>query len=156
MVNAHIVRSSEGEAHEGVPWLFKATARHTQGRFDFLVGTVDYFTGPPLHSHREQEDTFYVLEGILTLQVDDETFDLGPGDFATIPPGVAHTFDNIRNDQPPVKAINLMTFGGFDGFLAEEARLRRQSADPATFEELAEKYGATILGPPLRVKLGLV
>lgn len=83
-------------------------------------------------------------------QVNDDIFDLGPGDFASIPAGVAHTFDNIRKE--PAKAINLMTFGGFDDFLATEARLRH---DTAAMARLEEKHGVTILGPPLRVKLGL-
>ena len=51
---------------------------------------------------------------MLAVQVGDDVFDLGPGDFATVPPGVPHTFGNIRNDQPPVKVCNLMTPGGLE------------------------------------------
>ena len=64
---------------------FKATVQATRGRFDFMVGNVPLFSGPPLHVHTDQHDTFYVLDGILTLQVYDEIHELGPGDFVTVP-----------------------------------------------------------------------
>jgi quercetin dioxygenase-like cupin family protein len=80
--------------------------------FDFSIGKLAYLTGPPLHVHCEQHDTFYLLEGVLRVQVGDEMIELMPGDFASVPPGIAHTFDNIRKDQPPVKVCNLMTPGG--------------------------------------------
>lgn len=156
MADARIVRSAEGEPGEEVNWLFKATGRDTQGRFDFMVGPVEYLTGPPLHVHSDQDDTFYVLEGVLTVQVGDELFELEPGDFATIPPGVPHTFDNLRKDGPPVKAINLMTPGGFNELFADLAQAGRGGeADPAALQQVAETHGVTTVGPPLRVKLGL-
>jgi quercetin dioxygenase-like cupin family protein len=37
--------------------------------------------------------------------------DLGPGDFISIPPGVAHTFDNVHNGDGLVRAVNVMTPG---------------------------------------------
>src|SRR5262245_21502032 len=101
MADARIVRSGEGEVYEQL-WHFKQGSLTGDGRFDFMVGEVGYLQGPPLHVHREQDDTLFVLEGVLTVQVRDELFDLGPGDFATVPPGIPHTFDNIRKDQPPV------------------------------------------------------
>jgi quercetin dioxygenase-like cupin family protein len=154
MTRARIVKGSEGPTVDGVPWTFKATGSQTQGRFDFMVGPVDYLTGPPLHIHREQDDTFFVLAGILTIQADDELFELEPGDFASVPPGVAHTFDNVHADQPAVQAINLMTPGGLHDFFSERARLD-EPADPAVVKRLADKYGMVTAGPPLRIKLGL-
>lgn len=144
-----IVRSGEGLAVDGVGWDFKAVGDQTGGRFDFMVGPVEYLSGPPLHVHAEQDDTFYVLEGVLAVQVGDEVFDVGPGDFATVPPGVPHTFDNIRPDQGPVKTINLMTPGGLHAFFAERAE------GTASGPQLAEKYGMEVVGPTLGEKLGL-
>jgi quercetin dioxygenase-like cupin family protein len=78
----------------------------TGAPFDFIIGNVPYLSGPPLHIHSAQHDTFVVLEGILTVQIGEDVLDLMPGDFASIPPGVAHTFDNIKKDPPPVKICN--------------------------------------------------
>lgn len=155
MTAARIVRSLAGDAAKGgdVPWVFKAGAR-SGGGFDFMVGDVPYLSGPPLHVHRDQADTFYILENVLTIQVEDELFDLGPGDFASVPPGVRHTFDNVRADQPPVKAVNLMVPGGIDVFFEELGDLGEQPA-ASDVNRIGAANGVTFVGPPLRVKLGL-
>lgn len=152
MKQARIVRKSEGEVYEHL-WKFKQGSL-TGGRFDFMVGEIGYLAGPPLHVHRDQDDTFFVLEGTLTVQVGDELFDLGPGDFATVPPGIPHTFDNTRKDQPPVKVCNLMTPGGLDAQFRDMSALGK-TADPAKVLELRQKHGASMVGPTLGVKLGL-
>jgi quercetin dioxygenase-like cupin family protein len=155
MVNARILRGPEGDIATGggISWLFKAGAKRADG-FDFLVGDVTYLSGPPLHHHRDQVDTFYILENILKVQVEDEFFDLGPGDFASVPPGVRHTFDNVWADQPPVKAVNLMVPGGLDLFLEQLGELGDQPADDEV-NRVGARSGVTFVGPPLRVTLGL-
>src|SRR5215204_2067629 len=75
MAEARIVRSAEGDEVAGVPWLFKAIGANTDGHFDLMVGEVGYLTGPPLHVHAEQDDSFFVLEGVLATQVGDEIVD---------------------------------------------------------------------------------
>jgi mannose-6-phosphate isomerase-like protein (cupin superfamily) len=154
MAEARIVRNSEGEVYEE-HWKFKHGSL-TGGVFDFMVGTVEYLSGPPLHVHQEQDDTFFVLEGVLTVQVGDELFEIGPGDFATVPPGVPHTFDNVDKDQPPVKAVNLMTPGGIDAQFRDMALLAEQGGDPEKMAQLRKEYGVTTVGPTLGEKLGLV
>ncbi len=153
MAEARIVRDGEGDVNDS-PWLFKHGSL-MGGRFDFLVGSIEYLSGPPLHVHCEQDDTFFVLEGVLAVQAGDELFDLGPGDFATVPPGVPHTFDNVRKDQAPVKAVNLMTPGGLDQQFHDMASLGEAAEDPARMAEIREKHGVTVVGPTLGVKLGL-
>jgi quercetin dioxygenase-like cupin family protein len=155
MPDGLIVRSDEGTEYSKGPSLWKAAGRQTGGRFDFLVLTLAYATGPGLHVHRTQEDTFYVLEGVLTVQVGDELYELEPGDFASAPPGVPHTFDNTRKDQGLVKAINLMTPGGYEGYFAEFDELGEQELDPEVVRKICERYEVTYVGPPLREKLAL-
>jgi mannose-6-phosphate isomerase-like protein (cupin superfamily) len=155
MANARIVRSGEGHVTTGggIPWVFKAGAK-IGGEFDFMVGDVPFLCGPPLHVHRDQSDTFYILENVLMIQVEDDVFELGPGDYASVPPGVRHTFDNVRADQPPVKAVNLMVPGGLGVFLEGLGELGEQPAEP-DLNRLGEANGVTFVGPALRVKLGL-
>jgi quercetin dioxygenase-like cupin family protein len=152
MAEAIVVRDGEGESI--APWLVKAAGRQTEDRFDFLVGSVDYCSGPPLHVHAAQDDSFYVLEGVLAVQSGDEVFDLHAGDFVSFPPGVWHTFDNLIEDQPPVRAINLMTHGGYDAALVEFAKMDA-SLDMEAANKLVEEHGVVIVGPPIHVKLGL-
>lgn len=145
------VGPEQGKSPKGSPHLFKAAASETSGRFDFMVGSIAPMTGPPLHLHREQDDTFYILEGVLTVQVGDDTFDIGPGDFLTIPPKVPHTFENLHNEGHSVRAINLMTPGGHFDMFNEMAAAPDQTA----LNEVAARYGTEILGPPMRVSMGI-
>jgi quercetin dioxygenase-like cupin family protein len=158
MADARIVRGSEGEVYEPT-WVFKHGSR-TGGAFDFMVGHIGYLTGPPLHVHCEQHDTFLVLDGVLALQIGDDLYDLEPGDFATVPPGVAHTFDNIRDSQPPVKVCNVMTPGGLDELfvLLNEVGATAHDAnepDPEKLAEAGERCGVTFVGPTIGQRLGL-
>jgi quercetin dioxygenase-like cupin family protein len=148
MTAGKIVKAGEGEAYEQL-WRFKHGSL-TGGSFDFMVGDLPYLCGPPLHVHRAQDDTFFVLEGTLTVQIGDDVHDLKPGDFATAPPGIPHTFDNIYRDQPLLRVLNLMTPGGLDALFFDQGR-----KSDITLDTLRDRYGVTIVGPTLGMKLGL-
>jgi mannose-6-phosphate isomerase-like protein (cupin superfamily) len=150
MTVGRVIRSTDGETYEPM-WLFKSGSR-TGENFDFTVGSVPYLSGPPLHTHVEQTDSFYVLEGILTVQVGEELFDLEAGDFATAPAGVHHTFDNIHKDQPAVKACNIMTPAGLDQTFLE---LSQAADDLDQLVRALDRNGVSIVGPTLGEKLGL-
>jgi len=149
-----IVRDGEGTRYRQGPAIFKASGFETGGRFDFFEMKVEYLTGPGVHWHATQDDTFYVLEGIITVQCRDDIIELGPGDFISIPPRTPHTFDNTHPDQPPVRVLNMMTPGGYDGLFAENEVL---GPDASELEQDAinSKYEVTYVGPPLAVTLGL-
>lgn len=49
---------------------------------------------PPPHSHSNNEECVYVLEGVLRYSVDDETRDLKAGDWMSTPRGSVHQFSN--------------------------------------------------------------
>jgi quercetin dioxygenase-like cupin family protein len=154
MDEARIVRVDEGDTVQGEPWLFKATGENTSGNFDLMVGEIKYLSGPPLHTHGDHYDCFFVLEGVLAVQAGEEVFDLGPGDFAAVPPGVPHTFDNVREDQGTVRAINLMSPGVLHDFFSKRDEAG-PDAEPKEIGDLAHAHGITGVGPTLGEKLGL-
>src|SRR5215831_6310601 len=49
---------------------------------------------PPAHSHSNNEEVVYVLDGVLRYTVDDETRDLKPGERMYTPHGAVHAFSN--------------------------------------------------------------
>jgi mannose-6-phosphate isomerase-like protein (cupin superfamily) len=111
---------------------------------------IDYtavpgFPGPPLHVHRETTDSFYVLEGELTVQVGDETHALARGAFALVPPGTPHTFSNPGDR--PARFFSLMSPGGFEQYFRD---LRDVFGDgPPDFErigEIAARYDVETVG----------
>lgn len=150
-----VVRSDEGDSPRNTPHLFKARASNTAGRFDFMTGAIAPRTGPPLHFHVHQDDTFYVLDAILTVQVEDDIFDVGPRDFLSVPPRVAHTFDNLRNGDKPVRGINLMTPGGHFDMFNEMGGVGPGPDQADTLREVSARHGTIVVGPPLRVTLDL-
>ncbi len=146
--------SRAADVPPGPAGMLRAGGAQTGGRFDFLVSTIPFGAGPPLHVHDEQEDSFFVLEGVLTLQIGDELVELGPGDFGSVPPGIAHTFTNANPEQPPVRAVNVMTPGGFDGYL-REMMSRTAPPDQAEMDALGRRHGVTWVGPTIAGRLGL-
>lgn len=156
MAEARIVRSAEGKTFgpNVPPWIFKHGALN-DSRFDFLICEIAYLVGPPLHVHDEQDDTFFVLDGVLTVQVEDELFDLEPGDFATVPPGVPHTFANVRDENTPVRVCNMMTPAGLDQQFHDITMMGDEALNPAKMAQMREKHGVSFVGPTLAVKLGL-
>lgn len=144
MAEGRVVRAEAAD-------IFKASGSNTDGRFELMVMDVGYLFGPPLHIHEVQEDSFYVLDGVLTVQIGDDIIELKPGDFATAPPGVAHTFTNTEAEGT-ARMVNIMTPGiGFDRYIAAAM----SGTDPAEMERLDKQYGVTMVGPPLPAKLGL-
>jgi mannose-6-phosphate isomerase-like protein (cupin superfamily) len=83
------------------------------GRFNLGVITMQpRRDGPPAHEHEDEDDSFYVLEGELTVLLRDEEIAAGPGTFVLVPPGVRHTFAN-RSDGV-VRMLNIHAPAGFD------------------------------------------
>jgi mannose-6-phosphate isomerase-like protein (cupin superfamily) len=81
------------------------------------------FLGPPAHRHEHHVDTFFVLDGTLTLLLDGAEAELTDGAYGAVPPGNVHTFAN-RSDSP-VRVLNLMAPGGFEEFIKAVQRGER-------------------------------
>jgi quercetin dioxygenase-like cupin family protein len=108
-----------------------ASGRATGGAFSVvehrLAPSAD---GPPLHRHKRLCDAFFVLEGTLTLQIEQQRVLASEGTFACFPPGIAHTFRN-ESDQF-VRVLNINAPGGWD-------RVLRALATRSTGEHLSRE-----------------
>ena len=110
MDSAVVVRPGEGHRVGNVEFL--ARSRDTP-RFNLAVITMQpRRTGPPVHAHAAEDDSFYVLEGELTFTAGDDEVVAGPGTFVLVPPGVRHTFAN-RGDVV-ARCVNIHAPAGFD------------------------------------------
>ena len=54
--------------------------------------------GPPQHTHKQHDETFYVLEGTVRFATGERSFVLRAGESTTIPLGMPHTFGNASDD----------------------------------------------------------
>ncbi len=89
--------------------------------------------GPEPHVHHLHADCFYVLEGLLTISLDDGDHALGPETFALVPPDVVHSF---RNDGPgELRFFNLHAPGmGFDRYV-QGLYVGEDRSEPADFDQ---------------------
>ena len=137
---AKVVAPGEGELLDLGPSrsIVKGGVDDGMGSLADLESTVGAgFPGPVLHLHEQMVDSFYVREGTLTLQLDGDTVEAGPGTFALVPPGNAHTFSNPGEE--PVSLLNLMAPAGVERYLREVAAFPGP-LDPAKMAEIASKY----------------
>lgn len=143
MAQGRVVRAEAGH--------FWTAGGNGDGRYELMVEEVGYLYEAPLHTHEIQEDSFYVLEGVLTVQIGDEIIELQQGDFAAAPPGVPHTFTNA-DPQRSARMLNIMSPAiGFDRLVAAVRSGRHRSE----LERMAKELGITAVGPSIPKKLGL-
>jgi quercetin dioxygenase-like cupin family protein len=102
---------------------------------------------PPAHSHTDNEEIVYVLEGVLRYAVDDEQRDLGPGEHMRTPRGSVHAFSN-PHDRTARALVVLTPDIGAQYFrdIAEVAR-RPGGPDPASLVEVMTRYGLVVSRP---------
>ena len=70
----------------------KASGEDTGGRMAVIEHLSPRGSGSPLHVHRNEDESFYVLEGELTMWVDGQTIAAPKGSFVYGPRDVPHTF----------------------------------------------------------------
>lgn len=110
-------------------------------------------TGPPLHLHRNEDETFYVLEGEVTFLVGDERIDAAAGDYLFAPRGIAHAYV-VRSQR--ARMFVTASPGGIEQVfvtLGVPVTGSDPPADPVLpMDEavrLFAEHGAEIIGPPL-------
>jgi quercetin dioxygenase-like cupin family protein len=93
----------------------KVDGAHTDDHYELFE--IDAPRGPTTPPHREGwAKAFYVLNGRMIVQVEDEAIDLGPGSSITIPPGALNTYTVLS---PTAKFLALSLTGGMGRFFSD-------------------------------------
>jgi quercetin dioxygenase-like cupin family protein len=96
--------------------------------------------GPRPHIHRRHEETFYVLEGELTVRVGSRKIVAPAGSFVVVPRGVVHRPSNPGTE--PTRVLLVFSPTGMDSFFEEAAERRMPLAavpeDPKVLERLRD------------------
>jgi quercetin dioxygenase-like cupin family protein len=77
--------------------------------------------GSPLHTHRNEDEYSYILEGRVGLQLGDEVLVAGPGELVFKPRGVPHAFWNAGD--VPARLLEIISPAGFENYFREMAPL---------------------------------
>ncbi|MGH9681229.1 MAG: quercetin 2,3-dioxygenase [Candidatus Acidiferrales bacterium] len=137
-------------------WLmtFLATAEDTHGQFALIEAVGRKGNAPPPHIHHREEETFYVLEGEMTVSVGDRTIKATPGTMVVVPRHTVHSFV-VESEQ--LRVLNLVTPAGLDGWFKEFSVAAQTMTLPPPAEipyseiqimlAAAPKYGLEFVAP---------
>ena len=112
--------------------------------------------GPPLHSHQDEDEFLFIIDGSLEVQVGGEQRIVDAGAFVWLPSGVPHTFqvvsDSCRMLSVTADASGNATFDAMFADLGEDTDDVRipdpMAIDPAHVAQVCARHGVEILGPP--------
>src|SRR5919199_698976 len=121
---------------------FLVTGEETGGAYFAMEAIVPPGGGPPPHIHRNEDETFYVVEGTCDIRLGDEWVTAGVGDFVNIPRGAVHCFHN--SGEAPMRMILTFPPAGIEKFFEEtlERALDPTQPPPDNVGEVAARYAA--------------
>jgi quercetin dioxygenase-like cupin family protein len=125
--------------------VFKATGKETGGAYALLEYTADPGAGSGMHRHFNEDESFYILDGALTFQIEERKIKATPGQFVFITRGARHAFVNA--EAQPVKCLIFISPAGLEGFFEElGAMLAANPSGPSNEEvkALAARYKVEI------------
>jgi mannose-6-phosphate isomerase-like protein (cupin superfamily) len=113
-----VVAADAGEAR----WWFaalaviKATAADTGGRMTIVEVTEPPGSEAPLHVHYREDESFWILEGDVTIEVGDTRIEAHAGDFVFGPCSIPHRYTVGSSG---CRMLFITTPGGFDNLVRE-------------------------------------
>ena len=104
--------------------------------------------GPPPHLHREHEESFYVLEGELTLAVGTDTVTLRAGQSAVVPRGVVHRPSNTSSGPVRFLFLNSPPMDEFFVKLSSAVASAGGQLPAEKLRELGDQYDSIFVSLP--------
>lgn len=111
-------------------WL--AEGKDTGGSFALVEALAPKGTEPPPHTHANEDEAYYLLEGEMTFWVGGRTIAAGPGDCVWLPRGVEHGFEAKT---PQVKVLVLIAPAGLEEAFKQVSEPARSATLPPLPDE---------------------
>ena len=132
---------------------FILTGEQTGGAFFLAEVVVPPGGRPPPHIHEREDETFYLLDGSITVHVGGQTLQASQGDCVHLPRQIVHSFRNTGNEH--ARMLVTATPAGIEKYFEEAlypavAGQQPPPPSPELFGRLmaaAAKYGQTIVAP---------
>jgi quercetin dioxygenase-like cupin family protein len=130
---------------------FLATGTETGGEFCLVDEQGNRGESVPLHRHPDDMESFYVLEGELTLYVGDQPGVRAPaGSFAHIPGGTVHGF-RIESEKARYLILTTARHGDFYRAITRASQPGGlppdESVEGPQIKQAGEDYGVEFVGP---------
>lgn len=133
------------------PWRVVADGDHSNGMALGDGRIPPGAPGPGRHVHTSEDEGIYVVAGVLTVEVGDERYEVGPESFVWLPRKVPHAFANLGTDE--VWTVGLLNPPGLTGMFREQADYfgsLKGPPDPAALLQISLRYGVhPVDGPPI-------
>lgn len=120
----YALQAGEGWTYRfGIDFVVKSSEIQSGSGCAFLEYVTRKGEEPPSHTHKTEDEMFYVLEGSLTFHCGEETFDVSQGGFIFLPRGAEHGY--TIHDDDPVRLIVVTSpvregsSGGWGGFVSD-------------------------------------
>jgi mannose-6-phosphate isomerase-like protein (cupin superfamily) len=131
--------------------IMKVTSEQTGGKWSMVDFTANPGMQTMLHLHRKTDETFFVIEGDLTMSLQGKILHLHPGDIALVPKMTPHAFANLTDK--PVRFLGTFTPTGFEKFfvLTADAAAKHAPGTPefdSAMDGIMKKVDMEMLGPP--------
>ena len=120
-IQPYALNAGEGWTYRfGIDFTLKTSEIQPGNGAAFMEYVTKKGEEPPSHTHKTEDEMFYVLEGSITFQCGGATFDLEKGGFIFLPAGIKHGY-TIRSEAPvrlivvtaPVREGSSRGWGGF-------------------------------------------
>ena len=150
---AYLYQPKEGELR----WMgetstyFLATGEQTGGTFALVDEQAKRGDSVPLHLHRDDMESFFVVEGEITLYVGDQPgVRAGAGSFAHLPGGTIHGF-RVESDTARYLILTTPRHGEFYRAITLASRPGGlpplESVEGSQIQQASEQYGVEFVGP---------
>ena len=141
---------------ESVLWVLGDAYRllHTSATYSLLDIQTAEQQGPPPHAHHREEESFFVLDGELAVELEGRHISLKAGEFLHIPIGARHSYKAVS--PRGARHLTQLVPGGLEQFFRaighEDNAAHDRNQDIRKLLELAPQYGLEIFlqnGPPV-------
>lgn len=144
-MTTQLILAHEGKSALGGFVLFKLFGEDTGGSFALVEHVVQPGQlAAPRHTHQNEDEYSYVLEGVLSAEIGGEVIHAPAGSLVSKPRHVPHTFWN--QGTAVLRLIEIISPAGFERYF-EELEGVLAAGNPPDLDRvtaLAERYGLTM------------
>lgn len=129
----------------GLPTNLRAAGDNTNGAFGLVDSVMPAGFASPYHTHRQEDEAFYLVDGEMAFVCGDQWTFAGPGTYVFGPRHIPHGF-KVMGDRP-ARMLLLCAPSGFEQFVLEMSEPAPAPPDMAKLMAVAAKYDIEIHGP---------
>ncbi len=133
---------------DGDTFTTKVSTKDTDGDLYVFESSRVKEGGPALHTHFDQDEMWYVLEGEFLIKVGDVTYQAKTGDSVFGPRNIPHCFAKVGSGEGRL----LMTFqpaGKMEAFFQKVSEGTLKTMSEAEQDTFREEHGFKRVGPPI-------